>query len=194
MTDQPTNPFTTTTYIGPKYFCDRKHESDLILKKVKNGSSITLLSVRRMGKTGLIHHINNQLPNDVIGVYVDILNTENLTGFLNQLSSALINASEKNLTTGNKIWKFIRSLRPTIGFDSLTGSPYTSFNIQKQETENNIENIFQFIDTSDQKYVIAIDEFQQILNYPEENTDAWLRTIIQKLKKRHLSLQVVSNI
>ncbi|MCX6272981.1 MAG: hypothetical protein NTU44_17555 [Bacteroidetes bacterium] len=31
------------------------------------------------------------------------------------------------------------------------------------------------------KFVIAIDEFQQILSFPEKNTDSWLRTVIQEL-------------
>jgi hypothetical protein len=36
--------------------------------------------------------------------------------------------------------------------------------------------------------VIAIDEFQQITNYPERNTDSWLRGIVSALGRDRLKL------
>lgn len=70
------NPFPTTTYQGKEYFCDREKETESILKTLINGNSITLISQRRIGKTGLIEHVLNQLPKDFKGIYIDILETE----------------------------------------------------------------------------------------------------------------------
>jgi len=43
--------------------------------------------------------------------------------------------------------------------------------------------VLSFLEKQEFNTVIAIDEFQQILNYPEQKTDAWLRSRIQQLKK-----------
>ena len=51
-----TNPFITGGYVSPEYFCDREKESTELLKHIENGNNITLISPRRMGKTGLIEH------------------------------------------------------------------------------------------------------------------------------------------
>ena len=50
------NPFITSGYISPAYFCDRKKESEILIREVTNGNNIAIISTRRMGKTGLIQH------------------------------------------------------------------------------------------------------------------------------------------
>jgi len=76
------NPFAVTTYIGAEYFCDRNDETKNIIQNLKNGNSVTLIAIRRIGKTGLIHHVLHKLPRLVKPVYVDILDTENMNQFL----------------------------------------------------------------------------------------------------------------
>ena len=50
------NPFIINGYISPAYFCDRKAESEILIRQMTNGNNIALISTRRMGKTGLIRH------------------------------------------------------------------------------------------------------------------------------------------
>jgi uncharacterized protein len=175
------NPF-SLTYRGPLYFCDRQDEASKLINNMKNGYSTTLISIRRIGKTGLLHHTFNQLPKGWKGIYIDILETENLQHFLNILATGILNANPEKSSLGRKIWELIKLMRPTISFDSLTGSPQASFDIRPHDVETNINTVFQFLDNQNFKVVLAIDEFQQITNYPEKNTDAWLRTRIQQLK------------
>lgn len=176
------NPFSATNYIGPDYFCDRKEETRNITQYLRNGNSVTLIAIRRIGKTGLIHHVLNKLPRSIKAVYVDILDTENINQFLNRLSTSIISQFPERTGYGKKIWTFVKSLRPVINYDPLTGTPQASFTVGKKETEININALFQFLEQQESKVIIAIDEFQQILQYPEKNTDAWLRTRIQSLK------------
>lgn len=176
------NPFPTSGYFGPNYFCNRKEETLLLLRNIENGNSTTIISLRRIGKTGLIQHVFGQLPHGWKGIYIDILSTENLNEFLNTLATAIIQTTPQNSSIGKKFWNFIQSLRPVITFDSLTGMPQASFDFTNKNTELNISNVLNFLDKQEFKTVIAIDEFQQILNYPQKNTDAWLRSIIQQLK------------
>ena len=51
------NPFLIVGYQGPEYFCDREKETEVILSALHNGRNITLVSPRRMGKTGLIKNV-----------------------------------------------------------------------------------------------------------------------------------------
>lgn len=178
----PVNPFPLTGYYGPAYFCDREKETKAILTNIKGGLSTILTARRRIGKTLLIRHVIAKLPAGTRGVYLDILPTENMNGFLNELSSAIIRDISETRGFGRKAWEFIKSLRPSITFDALTGSPQVTIYVRGAEINTHVESIFEFLEKQNQRFVIAIDEFQQILKYPEKNVDAWLRTIIQRLK------------
>jgi len=54
------NPFVVGRYISPTYFCDRDDETKFLIKQFENGRNTALISPRRMGKTGLIHHCFGQ--------------------------------------------------------------------------------------------------------------------------------------
>lgn len=175
------NPFVTVGYYGPEYFCDREKETNQLKQNMLNGNSTALISVRRIGKTGLIYHLLNQLPTGWKGIYVDIQETENLNQFLNKISTSVIQSFSEKSKPGDKIWQFIKSLRPVISFDTLTGAPKATFEVKQHEAESNIHAILLFLEKQNSRILLAIDEFQQILNYPEKNTDAWLRSKIQEL-------------
>ena len=75
------NPFVVYGYKGPDYFCDRVAETERIMSGLSNERNITLIAPRRIGKTGLIHHvfasIREQQP-DICCIYFDILATKTL--------------------------------------------------------------------------------------------------------------------
>ena len=50
------NPFITSGYVSADYFCDRRFESEQLVREVMNGNNLALVSTRRMGKSGLIRH------------------------------------------------------------------------------------------------------------------------------------------
>jgi uncharacterized protein len=175
------NPFPTTQYFGPETFCNRDHESKTIISNIENNNSTTLTAIRRMGKTGLIFHVFELMKRDIIPVYADILATSNKLDFVNVLSAAIANAASEKSSLGKKIWKFIKSLRPVISFDPLSGNPQVSITGTESKTENDIHALLNFLNNLDVKVVIAIDEFQQILEYPDQIMDAWLRSVIQTL-------------
>ena len=196
------NPFPTTAYIGHEYFCNRSPETKQLLRDLTNGQSVTLTSIRRIGKTGLIRHVLAQLPNSYQGIYVDILATENLNDFFNVLATSALNSIPETSATGKKLWALIRAVRPIFSIDPMTGFPQISVDFKPHETNHHIESILRFLENQPRKIVIAIDEFQQILNYPESRTDAWLRSIIQTLtnvvfifsgSQQHLMLDLFSN-
>ena len=174
-------PFSVTGYFGPKYFCDREEELNQLLQNLEGGLSTTMISLRRIGKTALIRHLFHHLQSQYITVYLDILPTESLNDLLNRFSSAIISEYSEESKPGKKLWKIIRSLRPVISYDTLSGAPLVSIRATPGESKNSIEELLTALEEQSKPVVIAIDEFQQITKYPEKQTDAWLRSLVQHL-------------
>ena len=179
------NPFLVSGYRTPHYFCDRINETKLLCDHFKNGKNTTLFSIRRLGKTGLINHVFSALSKSkkIVCIYVDIYTTTNLKEFTNTLATAIYNVFPEKKGFGKKIVDAILGLRPVISYDGLTGMPEISLNFtQTRQYEKTIQQIFTFLDNQNIQTVLAIDEFQQILEYPEKNVESILRTYIQPLK------------
>lgn len=182
MKNMPQTPFPLTGYHGPEYFCDRKEELEQLITNIKGNQSTTLVALRRLGKTALIHHLFHNLGPGYIKIYIDILPTESLNDLLNQLSTAMISQYSERSTVGRKIWQLIRSLRPVISFDALSGTPQVSLRTTPDESKKTITELLAVLEAQSKPVVIAIDEFQQILEYPEKQTDAWMRSVVQQLR------------
>jgi len=179
------NPFHLKGYHGASLFCNRNIEVEKLTENINNDINTTLFSIRRMGKTGLLHHLFATLQKQKTHscIYVDIYATQSLSEFTNQLASAILNEFPKNKSVGSKFLDFIKGLSPVISYDAFTGVPQVSFSYaQTKQYEYSLKGLFTFLDQQNKQIVIAIDEFQQIINYPEKNTEALLRTIIQSLK------------
>ncbi len=179
------NPFLVKKYISKSYFCDREEELDLLFRNARNGIDTTLISPRRLGKTGLIHrffeHLEEEKSMDF--VYVDIYSTRNLSDFIMLLAEAILKKFSIKSSLGKKFMKLLRSFRPLFSFDEITGAPQVQFNFQSSsDKEFTLQKLLQFLDLQLKPVVVAIDEFQQIANYPEKNIEALLRTYIQQLK------------
>jgi len=117
---------------------------------------------------------------------VDIFSSTSLKDFTNMLATAVYNRFPETNSFGKKIMKAITSLRPVISYDTLTGDPEVSFEYSGvSQYEKTLQQIFSFLDAQGKKIVFAIDEFQQIIEYPEKNTEALLRTHMQTLKNTY---------
>ena len=175
------NPFLTQGYAGKEYFCDRQAETKKIRSTLENGRNITLISLRRMGKTGLIQHIFQEMKSDC--VYVDILHTTTLQEFTITFGKAVINQLESPIgKTLEQFTSLFKRLKPSITFDPLSGQPAFDLMVgSEKEAENTLEGVFNYLKKRKKKATIAIDEFQQISFYPEKKTEALLRSYIQNL-------------
>ena len=180
--EKPSTPFPTTGYFGGDYFCDREEEFETLARNVRGGSSTTLVALRRMGKTALIRHLQSKLEKDHTGVYVDILPTESMADLLNSLATGMARMVPERTSLGKQVWKFLKSLRPVVSYENLSGIPTLSLSQDPDQGKRSIEEIFGFLEQQPKPVILAIDEFQQILQYKEQQVDAWLRSRIQDLK------------
>ena len=175
------NPFLTRGYAGPDYFCDREQETDKLLAAFENDRDVTLIAPRRFGKTGLIHHAFSRLPEEFKGIYIDIFSTRSLSEFSALFASSVIGALDSKIETAmSSVARFFKSCRPTV-VPQDDGMPKFSFDLVPSNAEATINEAFEYLKAKDRRAVIAIDEFQQIDEYPEKGVEALLRSHIQFL-------------
>lgn len=176
------NPFITNGYVSPVYFCDRRQETETLMRYVANGNNIALISPRRLGKTGLIEHCFHQqaIADDYHTFLIDIYATKNLQEFVFELGKSILNTLKSQ---GRKTWDFflqcLSSLRTGISFD-FSGTPVWNLEMGDVKTPAvTLDEIFRYLSHADRPCIVAIDEFQVIAKYPEKNVEALLRTHIQ---------------
>ncbi|WP_075318082.1 AAA family ATPase [Bacteroides togonis] len=176
------NPFITSGYVSPTYFCDRVAETNVLLRYLTNNNHVALISPRRLGKTGLIAHSfhQNKIQQEYYTFLIDIYATKNLQELVFELGKSILNGLRP---FGRKAWdaflNSVSSLRSSISFD-YTGNP--SWNLEMGDIKApvvTLDEVFQYIEHADKPCLIAIDEFQVIAKYPEKNVEALLRTQIQ---------------
>lgn len=185
MTVRLNNPFVVYGYKGPEYFCDRIAESHKICTTLRNERNVTLVSPRRMGKTGLIHHVFHRMESedkDCKCFYIDIFATKNIEQFVQTLGSVVLGKLDNfSQSTLRKIQEFFSAWRPVVTFDQLTGLPSVTLDIKPSEGSDSLKRIFDYMNLSGKRCYVAIDEFQQIQNYPQVGLEALLRSYIQFL-------------
>ena len=148
------NPFLISGYHSPEFFCDRKNETKTIISALHNGRNVTLIAPRRMGKTGLIHHSFYNIKEEnaeIITLYMDILSTQNLGDFVKLFA------------------------------ETVLGKLDFAIDITSANEESTLKEVFNYLASSEKRCYIAIDEFQQITEYPEKGVEALLRSYIQFL-------------
>jgi hypothetical protein len=178
------NPFVIKGYEGSSRFCDREQETSRLSEAIRNSRDITLVSLRKMGKTGLLFHLFDRLNREKSyqPLYIDIYHTENLNGFLNKLSTALFRMKKPFQRRIEDFLVSFRVLRPVVSVNPMTGMPELTLQPGREsDTVSILEELLRII--RDINYtkpvVVAIDEFQQIDKYPEKNTEALLRGLFQ---------------
>ena len=196
------NPFSITSYLGAEYFCDRENETRELAEALLNRRNVTLISPRRIGKTGLIQHLFHATnPKEVNCIYVDLFSTSNLNDFTKKLVEAVLT---KQITPfSERVWKEVSrvfgSLRPVFSPDPLTGQPKCTIDVQPQREEWTLQQILSYMESAPKPCYVALDEFQAIADYTDCKMEALLRGYIQQLNnvrfifagsKKHVMMQM----
>lgn len=183
------NPFVIYGYVSPEYFCDRTEETSSVISALQNGRNLTLMSPRRMGKTGLIrnafHHIAEQ-NTDVMCFYMDIYATNTLADFVKVFGETVLGKLDSvGQKTIGVLTNVLTHCRITYTNDVLLGGGKVTLKFDKDDAPATLAQIFAYLGQAERECFIAIDEFQQIEEYPEENVEALLRTYVQQYPMLH---------
>lgn len=178
-----TNPFYITGTIPEEYFCDRENETKQIVNIIENRGNILLTSQRRMGKTQLIKHVYEQpsIKEHYHTFYIDIYPTTSLRELVlfmsKEIYTALVPKGKKIM---DRFLSSIKSLSGSLGYDPTTG--LAVYDVKLGDINNpelTLQEVFSYLEKADKPCIFAIDEFQQITQYPEKNIEALLRSYIQ---------------
>lgn len=184
--DHPLNPFILSPVIPDDYFCDREKETETLSRYVTNGNNVLLISPRRMGKSGLIHHTFNQpqIRKSYHTFFIDIYETSSLEEFIQKFGQEIVGKLARRgwgpLTT---FLRSLSSLRGVFSMDPTSGMPSFSVGIGEiTRPEATLDEIFTYLEKADKPCIVAIDEFQKVADYEQKNVEAILRTRIQRLQ------------
>ncbi len=177
------NPFLLQGYAGEDTFCDRVEELAFLREAMANQRNVTLISLRRLGKTALLRHFFAS-QRRFTPVFVDLYRTTDQESLVLRIAEEVVKQVGK--PTGallREVGQAMRSLEFRMQFDALTGLP--EFGVaarpgMKQAVA--LEELFGYLEKRKKPVVVALDEFQQVVEYPEKNTEAMLREQVQKLR------------
>lgn len=172
--------------IPVELFCDRETETNKLIHSLTNGNNVVLISPRRMGKTGLIHHCYDDpcISETYYTFFIDILHTSNLREFTFNLGRSIYKELvPKGKRYAKRFIQALKSLSGSISVDTLNGGPKFGVELGKiTKPELTLEEIFTYLECANKPCIMAIDEFQQITHYPEKNIEALLRGHIQQMQ------------
>ena len=178
------NPFFSGINIPDEFFCDRKKETEQVIKWLNNGFNIVLKSPRRLGKSSLIQHIlkQDEITNHYNTIYIDIYGTKDLFEFMNEFQKAFLDASFAKTARGKKkLGELFQGLYLQMNLTS-DGRP-GAFRLGLGPVTNTslpLQDMFRFLEKTEKTNIVVFDEFQVINEYPEKAA-AIIRSHVQQM-------------
>jgi len=200
------NPFKYGTVVSGEDFADRDKELRELTNRLKETVRIFLVAPRRYGKTSLI---NNALAvlgkKGMLTAYVDLYWATSSREFMEIYVSSIIRGSRSIARRAAQFVRdFLPRLRPRLGFDP-TGNPELSLDISGKPPAEAAEEVFdlpeQIAKAQGKRFVVVLDEFQEIIKLGGEALERQIRAAIQRHKnvsylfagsKSHMLIDMVS--
>ena len=179
------NPFEYGGVVSGSAFCNREKEVADLLRAIENHEKLFVFSERRYGKTSLVRMALGKLPKkDFVCSYVDLWPTDSEVTFVTAVAKAIAestsNSVDKVLETAKR---FFGSLAPSVTMDE-EGKPALTFGISKHAKfelalDEVLETPAKIAAKGKLNVVVVFDEFQQILEYGNDQVERKLRSVIQ---------------
>lgn len=148
-----------------------------------NQRNVTLISLRRLGKTALIRQFFAS-QRRFAPAFVDLYRTTDQQDMVLRIAQETLRQVGK--PTGawlKEVASAIRSLEFNLQFDAVTGLPELGVSLRPGQMQVlALDELFKYLERHKKPVVLALDEFQQVMEYPEKNTEAVLREQVQKLR------------
>ena len=176
---KPQNPFLTGGYHGKQWFCDREGELQQLITNIEHGRNTVLHAWRRIGKTQLVRHLFDELEQNgqAKTIFVDLEPTTNIAEAVKAIIQATHDRFGKTSSgLSNAFKQLMGTLKFTIGYNEYSGLPELSFGHGTSTLgAQSLSALGEFL-SGEGEVVIALDEFQKITSYPEENAEATFRS------------------
>ena len=177
------NPFSYGTIVKEPYFFNRHEERERIVTTLSGGNNIVLFAPRRFGKTSLIFRATEELEKKgYTCIYFDFMPVYSSESFIEAYSKALISRQSSLRKTVTAAATFVKGIRPKLIFDE-SGTPEFSVDfIENKISEKTIGEIIdlpEHLASSGKRFIIVLDEFQEINKLNGENFEKLFRSKIQ---------------
>ncbi len=174
-----TNPFKYGTDVPTgKYFADRRDEMTQLINDIRKGQRVMLFSLRRYGKTSLIHNVLLELEKQgFIVAYIDISTVIDKIAFIDKYKSLFVKVASKQWFID---WsqKFLSKVK--IQYADLTLDFSGLGEVEVDKVYGNIIDLpEQLAHKNKKRVVIAFDEFQSITQLNGEKVENLIRSKIQ---------------
>ncbi len=178
------NPFKYGVVVSGNDFADREKELRELTGKLKENVRIFLVAPRRYGKTSLIKNALKRIEKrGLLTAYVDLYWATSSKEFLEYYVSSLLRGSKSITRRALAIVRdFLPRLRPRLIFDQ-DGKVEITLDISGRpplEAEEEVFNLPEHIARAQGKrFVVVLDEFQEILKLDGEELERQIRAAIQ---------------
>jgi AAA+ ATPase superfamily predicted ATPase len=178
------NPFKYGIVVSGNDFADREKELKELVGKLKENVRIFLVAPRRYGKTSLIKNALERIEKKgLLTAYVDLYWATSSKEFLEFYVSSLLRGSKSITRRAVSIVRdFLPRLRPRLSFDQEGRVEFT-LDISRHppvEAEEEVFNLPERIAKSQGKrFVVVLDEFQEIFRLGGEELERQIRAAIQ---------------
>jgi hypothetical protein len=178
------NPFTYGTVVTGDDFADREHELRELTGKLKETVRIFLAAPRRYGKTSLIKNSLGMLQRKgMLTSYVDLYWAASSRDFMELYATNVIRTSRSIARKAvHVIRDFLPRIRPRLGFDP-SGNPELSMDFSGATPTDAAEEVFnlpeKIADAQKKRFVVILDEFQEIVKLDGGVLEKQLRAAIQ---------------
>ncbi|WP_428242050.1 AAA family ATPase [Gynuella sp.] len=180
------NPFQFEKLPSPENFFGREQEAERLRQLILDGKNVLLFGDRRYGKTSLIYHVFQSLPDTKLHAFADLFSCVESYDVAVAMYKAVYKAlpfsierKTKELMSAFKRLSF--EMQPTSS-GSLKFSPKPLSRDFDELIEDALLGAERICEKHNKSLVIALDEFQQVAEIKDKRIDAVLRTHLQKLK------------
>lgn len=176
------NPFRYGIVVDEPYFIDREKEMAEISLDMVSGNNLIITSPRRYGKTSLVLKVISQLEQKGHPIiYLDFFRIPDLKQFMDTYASQILKKQTGIKKSLDLFQKWIRGIRPAVSIDP-SGLPAFTFThdplIPVYDSLSDILNLPLKIE-SKKRWIIVMDEFQDIEKLNGKETEKWFRSVMQ---------------
>jgi len=178
------NPFKYGVVVSGNDFADREKELKELVGKLKENVRIFLVAPRRYGKTSLIKNALEKIEKrGLLIAYVDLYWVTSSKEFFEFYVSSLLRGSKSITKRALSIVRdFLPRLRPRLSFDQ-DGRVEFTLDISRHQPVEAGEEVFnlpeQIAKAQGKRFVVVLDEFQEILKLDGEELERQIRAAIQ---------------
>ncbi len=178
------NPFKYGTVVSGEDFADREVELQQLRSSLRETVRIFLVAPRRYGKTSLIRNVLKTLQRQkFLTAYVDLYWATSGSDFMALYATSVIRGSK---SIAKKAAQFVREflprLRPSLSFDPA-GNPELSVGVSGEGRAEAAGEVFdlpeQIAKSQGKRFVVVLDEFQEMMRIGGEDLERQLRAAIQ---------------